>query len=148
MQPRTLGLKDLITGLRHVGFITTDLEASLEHFTRIYGLEPAQIRVVPPFGEAAETRFAFIDLPHACFELIEPISQRFREILLKDRPGINHVAFNVSNLEAALALLEARGIRPGHVTPSGIVELPSYKMAYLDPADTGGMLIELIEPKA
>jgi len=142
-----LGLQDLIVGLRHVGFITTDLKASLEHFTRVYELTPEQIHVTPPFGEACDTRFGFVQMCGAEFELIEPVSAYFKGILLRDRPGINHVAWTVRDLSAALARLAARGIRPGHVTPNGMVELPSFKMAYLNPEDTGGMLIELVEPK-
>ena len=142
-----LGLQDLIVGLRHVGFITTDLKASLEHMRRVYELTPAQIHVTPPFGEPCDTRFAFVSLCGAEFELIEPVSEYFRTILLRDRPGINHVAWTVRDLSAALSRLSARGIRPGHVTPNGMVELPSFKMAYLHPDDTGGMLIELVEPK-
>ena len=142
-----LGIQDLIVGLRHVGHITTDLQATLDHFTRVYELTPEQIHVTPPFGQACETRFGFVRFCGTEFELIEPVSDYFKQILLGDRPGINHVAWTVSDLSAALARLSARGIRTGHVTPHGMVELPSFKMAYLNPADTGGMLIELVEPK-
>ncbi len=142
-----LGIQDLIVGLRHVGHITTDLKATLGHFTRVYELTAEQIEVTPPFGQPCDTRFAFVRMCGAEFELIEPVSDYFREILLRDRPGINHVAWTVRDLSAALARLAARGIRTGHVTPKGLVELPSIKLAYLNPADTGGMLIELVEPK-
>jgi catechol 2,3-dioxygenase-like lactoylglutathione lyase family enzyme len=141
------GLQDLILGLRHVGYITTDLKASIESFRRVYELSDAQIRVIPGFDEPCETRFAFVELAGTSFELIEPVSDYFKSLLLEDRPGINHVAWNVRDLEAALSRLATRGIRPGHVTPSGIVDLPTFKMVYLDPRTTGGLLIELIEPK-
>ena len=143
---KPLGIQDLIVGLRHVGHITTDLRATLEHFTHVYELSPEQIEVIPPFGEECETRFGFVRVAGAEFELIEPVSESFKQILLADRPGINHVAWTVRDLSAALSRLASRGIRPGHVTPNGMVELPSFKMAYLNPADTGGMLIELVEP--
>ena len=142
-----LGIQDLIVGLRHVGHITTDLKATLADFTRVYELSEAQIHVTPPFGEACDTRFAFVRVCGAEFELIEPVSDYFKQLLLRDRPGINHVAWTVRDLGAALARLAARGIRTGHVTPNGMVNLPSFKMAYLHPDDTGGMLIELVEPK-
>jgi hypothetical protein len=38
-----------------------------------------------------------------------------------------------------------KGIRPGHVTPNGIISMPHQKMVYFDPQDTGGFLIEYIE---
>lgn len=141
------GIQDLITGLRHVGFITTDLKASIASFTHVYELREDQILVVPPFGEPCETRFAFISVANATFELIEPVSDYFKSVLLTDRPGINHVAWTVTDLDAAVKRLGERGIRPGHVTPNGVVDLPKQKLVYFDPRDTGGMLIELVEPK-
>ena len=59
--------------------------------------------------------------------------------------GINHVAWQVDDIEAAVAHLEAAGIYPGHVTPDGIVAIGDKKMVYLDPATTGGLVLELIE---
>ncbi|MFT6287754.1 MAG: catechol 2,3-dioxygenase-like lactoylglutathione lyase family enzyme [Alcanivorax sp.] len=59
--------------------------------------------------------------------------------------GINHVAWRVSDIEAALVSLLARGIRPGHVTPDGVVTIGKKKMVYLDPDTTDGLIIELIE---
>ena len=42
-------------------------------------------------------------------------------------------------------LLAERDIRPGHVTPDGIIAIGPRKMVYLDPATTGGQVIELIQ---
>ena len=145
--PAALGIQDLIVGLRHVGYVTTDLAATLADWRRVYELEEAQITVTPPFGEDCETRFAFVQVGGALFELIEPVSEHFRQILLSDRPGINHVCWDVSDLSAAIARMQRNGVRLGHVTPDGLVELPSFKMAYFHPEDTGGMLIELVEPR-
>jgi hypothetical protein len=39
-----------------------------------------------------------------------------------------------------------KGVRPGHVTPNGILTLPHQKMVYFNSEDTGGMLIEYIQP--
>jgi catechol 2,3-dioxygenase-like lactoylglutathione lyase family enzyme len=141
------GIQDLITGLRHVGFITTDLKESIAAFTKVYALRADQICIVPPFGEPCETRFGFIELAGATFELIEPVSDYFKAVLLSDRPGINHVAWTVRDLDLAVKRLAERGIRPGHVTPNGIVDLPKQKLVYFDPRDTGGLLIEMVEPK-
>ncbi len=59
--------------------------------------------------------------------------------------GINHVAWRVDDIDAAVALLAERGVRPGHVTPGGVMTIGPKKMVYLDPATTGGLVIELIE---
>jgi catechol 2,3-dioxygenase-like lactoylglutathione lyase family enzyme len=82
------------------------------------------------------------------FELIEPCSEQFRTLLLgmpSGGAGINHVAWRVDDIEAAVALLATNGIRPGHVTPDGIIAIGPKKMVYLDTATTGGLVIELLE---
>jgi hypothetical protein len=55
------------------------------------------------------------------------------------------VAWRVDDIEAAVALLATNGIRPGHVTPDGIIAIGPKKMVYLDTATTGGLVIELLE---
>lgn len=141
-------LKDHIIGLAHVGFIVPSLEDAMANACRVYGLAPADFSCQPPPGEEASTRFAFFRVGDLQFELIEPRSAHFREVLLgmpSGGAGINHVAWRVDDIEAAVAVLGRNGIRPGHVTPEGIVTIGARKMVYLDLATTGGLVIELIE---
>ena len=146
--PEALGIQDLIIGLKHVGVITTDMRASLDSFRKLYELRDEQVRVVPPLDEPCDTtRFAFVNVAGSQFELIEPIGEDFKRTLLSDRPGINHVAWEVRDIDAAVARLAQSGVRPGHVTPDGVIETPNFKMVYFRLEDTGDMLVELIEPK-
>ncbi len=143
-------LKDHIVGLRHVGYIVPDLKAATDTFEKIYGISDGDISIIPPYDTDAPTRFAFISVGNVEFELIEPLSDDFKKQLLASPSGgggINHVAYDVTDIEGALSLLEAKGITPGHVTPDGIIDLGNKKMLYLDPATTDGFLIELIETK-
>jgi methylmalonyl-CoA/ethylmalonyl-CoA epimerase len=59
--------------------------------------------------------------------------------------GTNYVSWHVSDIEACVSLLAESEIRPGHVTPKGVVDTGRSKIFYLDPADTGGLLVELVE---
>ena len=143
----TLG--DYIIGLKHVGHVVDDLDAALAVFRKVYGVDDSAIRRVPEDpGSGAPTLFAFITIGGSEFELIQPNGEQFRQILdesPKGGAGINHVAWQVSDIRACMDLLAGRGIRPGHVTPDGVVEFDDRKLVYLDPADTGGLLIELLE---
>jgi catechol 2,3-dioxygenase-like lactoylglutathione lyase family enzyme len=144
-------LRDHIIGPAHVGFIVPDMQAALQQFKRLYGLADADIKLQPPLGETAATRFAFFNIAGLEFELIEPVSDEFKRTLLEmpsGGAGINHVAWQVDDIVAAVALLARQGINPGHVTPQGIVDVGAKKMVYLNPADTGGLIVELIEIKA
>ena len=106
------------------------------------------VRRLPDNPEDADTLFAFLTIAGTEFELIQPVSERFRHTLSATRSGaagINHVAWKVSDIDACMRLLGDAGIGAGHVTPDGIVEFKDIKLVYLDPADTDGMLVELIE---
>lgn len=141
-------LADHILGVAHVGFVVPDLAVAVADACRVYGLTEQDISYQPPVGEDAQTRFAFFRVGDLEFELIEPCSDHFRQLLLgmpSGGAGINHVAWRVRDIEAAIALLAQRGIYPGHVTPDGLVRIGPKKMVYLDPATTGGLVIELIE---
>ena len=141
-------LADYIEGVAHVGFIVDDLSDAVEQVCRVYGLVQEDIRYVPEPGEEAATRFAFYTVGGMEFELIEPVSEEFRNTLFSTpsgSAGINHMAWRVRDIEGALACLLERGIKPGHVTPQGIVTIGPKKMVYLDPATTGGLIIELLE---
>lgn len=144
-------LADHITGLQHIGCVVGDLQASIDSFRRLYGLEDSAIRVLPDQGAETQARFAFIRLAGTEFELIEPVSGEQKAMLLaapSGGGGINHVAWSVRDLDGALEGLAKAGIMPGYVTPGGPVTLPSSRMVYLDPATTGGLLVELIEAHA
>lgn len=141
-------LKDHIIAAAHVGFVVPSLEEAVANAARVYGIAAADVSYQPAPGEEAQTRFAFFRVGGLEFELIEPRSEQFRHLLLgmpSGGAGINHVAWRVDDIEAAVALLAANGIRPGHVTPDGVVAIGQKKMVYLDPATTGGLVIELIE---
>ena len=130
---------------RHIGYIVRDLRQSVADFQRLFDLQDEDIRIIPPFELPADTRFAFFHADGLTFELIEPISEHFKNILFNSCVGINHICFTVDDIDSAVKEMAAKGIRPGHVTPNGIITMPHQKMVYFDPKDTGGVLIEYIE---
>ncbi len=149
MDAASLGLKHRLLGLMHIGHVVESLEDAVMNFRRVYGLDDDDIRMLPDF-EGAPTRFAFVRIGTLEIELIQPVSEEFRAILLgvkSGEGGINHVAYRVDDIELALRDLEAVGIGPGYVTPSGIIDTGRTLIAYLNPEDTGSLLIELVEMK-
>lgn len=142
-------LSDYLVGLQHVGHVVPDLEAAIDSFRRVYGLDNTVVRRLPESAdEDTPALFALISVADTEFELIEPRSVAMKAQLL-GRPsgaaGINHVAWRVTDIDAALAVLESQGIRAGHVTPDGPVTFGDTKILYLDPDDTDGQLIELLQ---
>lgn len=144
-------LKNLILGLQHVGFVVADLDAALQQWQQLYDVDSNTIRRVPATKaeqNSSPVLFAFFTVAGQEIELIQPKADPYLTLMLamkSGQAGINHVAWRVSDLSAALQLLAHRGVYPGYVTPNGLVQFGQKKMAYLDPATTGGQLIELIE---
>jgi catechol 2,3-dioxygenase-like lactoylglutathione lyase family enzyme len=130
---------------RHVGYIVRDLKKSVADFQRLFDLQDEDIRIIPPFDLPSDSRFAFFHADSLDFELIEPIADHFKEILFNSGVGINHICFTVDDIESAVEDMVAKGVRPGHVTPNGIIKMPHQKMIYFNPEDTGEILIEYIE---
>jgi len=140
-------IRDLITGVRHIGVYVDDMDSSLATFAKLFDLEPENLFQVPAADEPApDSRFAFIPVGGIEFELIEPISDNFRQKVGHPPAGINHVAFTVTDIEQAVKLMQAKGVRLGHVTPNGILAMPRSRVAYFNREDTGGILIEFVQP--
>ena len=136
-----------LRGLRHAGVVTEDREALIARMQAIFGIADADIVRIPAGDELAETRFAFFSIGGVPLEVIEPVSEHFRNILLKNNSGVNHLCYNVDDLSAAIAAMAEAGVRLGHVTPDGMITLPHARMAYFNPEDTAGILIEFVEPR-
>ncbi len=123
----------------HIGIAVTDLEESLKFYTDILGLECQGTEVV----EEQKVRVAFLPVGDTEIELLEstdpegPIA-RFIE---KNGPGVQHIAFKVDDIEAAIASMNDKGMKM-------IDEAPRYgaggaKIAFMHPKGTGRVLIEL-----
>lgn len=133
--------------LRHVGYVTEDLDGMVARLAEIFDVDADEIVRVPADDDTpTDTRFAFLRLGDLQLEIIEPVTDRFRDVLLNSGLGTNHVCFTVDDIDAAVAEMAARGVRPGHVTPDGVIQMPHQRMVYFDPGDTGGALIEFIQP--
>ncbi len=140
---------DMITTVRHLGVVVEDLDSSVALYQKLYDLDDDQVTIVPPPGSPQEkdTRFAFLPLGGMEFELIHPISESFKQLVGNPPPGINHIAFTVTDLDAAVAQMQEKGVRLGHVTRDGILDMQRSRVAYFNPEDTGGILVEFVEPK-
>lgn len=141
-------LKDFLVETAHLGFVVADLDAAVKEAARLYGFAESEVEFFPAKSEPAPTRFAFFTVAGMTFEYIQPVDKHFSQLLFaapSGGAGINHIAWVVSDIYAAVSALAERGIKPGYVTPDGVVNTGRKLMVYLDPATTGGQLIELIE---
>jgi len=140
-------MSELITSLRHIGIIVRDAEKSTKLFKDLFDLTDEDITTVSPDVTRGESSFAFIPAGGIELELIQPISDHFKELVGNPPEGINHFAFTVRDIEEAVLLMQQKGVRLGHVTKDGILDMGRSKVAYFNPEDTDGILIEFVEPR-
>jgi methylmalonyl-CoA/ethylmalonyl-CoA epimerase len=125
----------------HLGIIVGDLDDAVRSFTEHLGLTLDHIE---QYGD--ELDIAFLPCGDTLVELIKPRTDQGSnaDYLRQHGPGIQHVAFEVDDLEAALAELDKRGVKP-----LGDAPMPGaggMRIAFLDPQAFGGILVELCEP--
>jgi methylmalonyl-CoA/ethylmalonyl-CoA epimerase len=130
-----------ISRVNHLGVVVGDLEASIAAFSELLGLQLDRVEEYD-----AELDIAFLPCGDTQIELISPREEQGAtgRYLLEHGPGIQHVAFEVPDLKAALAELAERGLMPlGQAPRRGA---GNTIIAFLDPAAFGDILIELCQP--
>ncbi len=78
------------------------------------------------------------------FEVISPVGPKsFVQKFLDDGgPGLHHITVEVESIEAAAAEIEALGMKPlGGITNDGM-----WRLTYIHPKDSGGILWQIFEP--
>ena len=125
----------------HLGVIVGDLDGAVKSFTEHLGLK---LDHTEQYGD--ELEIAFLPCGETLVELIVPLKEggSNADYLREHGPGIQHVAFEVDDLEAALAELAGRGVEPLGDAP--VPGAGGMRIAFLDPQAFDGVLVELCEP--
>jgi methylmalonyl-CoA/ethylmalonyl-CoA epimerase len=125
--------------IAHIGIAVRDLEAILPFYRDVLGLPET------PLDDADGARIAGLVAGESLVELLEAQSPDtpIGKFVERRGPGIHHVCFAVDGVEAALARCKAAGIRLIDETPRAGAE--GKPIAFLHPASTGGVLVELTE---
>ena len=128
-----------IKRIEHVGVVVRDIEKSRRLWEDCFGI---------PLGGVEESkvrpqRLALYPIGESMVELLAGTTpdSKFAQMCAEGKDGINHICFEVENIDEALAELKAKGIplidqvpRIGHA---------GCRIAFLDPAGTENCLIEL-----
>lgn len=138
-----IGGNSVVNKVDHIGIAVSNLEESIKFYEEILGLKLHGTETV----EEQKVKVAFLPVGDTEVELLEataPDSPIAKFIEAKGQ-GVQHIAFRVDNIEAALDEMRAKGIRL-------IDEKPRYgaggaRIAFLHPKSTNGVLIELCERK-
>ena len=126
----------------HIGVAVDDLDAALALYERNYAMTLVHRETVTQQGVEA----VLLDVGENHVELLAPIGPDtpVGKFLAKKGPGMHHVAYQVDDIESALATLKEAGLRLIDETPrTGIRDS---RVAFLHPATAGGVLTEIVQP--
>ncbi len=125
----------------HLGIAVRDVAAAKRVYEDVLGLDLAREEVVADQG----VRTYFYPLAGIKFEILESIDPDgpIARFLEKRGAGVQHVAVEVDDIDAALRELEAKGVALVDRTPRRGVE--GTRIAFIHPRATEGVLVELVE---
>jgi methylmalonyl-CoA/ethylmalonyl-CoA epimerase len=137
----------LVTGLDHVGIAVADLDAAIAWYHDHLGMIVLHEEVNDDQG-IREAMLSVRGAPRGSAEiqLMAPISDSsaIAKFLDKRGPGLQQLAYRVSNLDQLSERLEEQGIRLLYDVPRrGTADS---RINFIHPKDAGGVLIELVEP--
>jgi methylmalonyl-CoA epimerase len=132
----------VFTRVDHIGVAVEDLDAALALYERDYAMTLVHREVI----EAQGVEAVLLDVGENHVELLAPLTDDtpVGKFLAKRGPGMHHVAYQVDDIEAALASLREAGLRLIDEQPrSGIRDS---LVAFLHPKSSGGVLTEIVQP--
>ena len=132
----------MFTRVDHIGVAVEDIDAALELYERDYDMTLVHREVVSEQGVEA----VLLDVGENHVELLAPLGPDtpVGKFLTKRGPGMHHVAYQVTDIEAALASLREAGVRLIDEQPR--TGIRNSRVAFLHPKSSGGVLTEIVQP--
>ena len=139
----------LVTAVDHVGIAVPDLDAAIAWYHDHLGMIVLHEEINDDQG-IREAMLSVRGAPvgSAQVQLMAPIDESsvIAKFLDKRGPGIQQLAYRVSDLEALTERLRDQGIQLLYDVPRR--GTANSRINFIHPKDAGGVLIELVEPAA
>jgi len=128
----------------HVGLAVSDLERATGLYEETFGMPVAHRETVESQGVEA----VLLDIGEGHVELLRPLGPEtvVGRFIAKRGEGLHHVAYRVSDIDAALVTLKGAGV--DLIDSEARSGIRGSRVAFLHPKATGGALTELVEPAA
>jgi methylmalonyl-CoA/ethylmalonyl-CoA epimerase len=126
----------------HIGVAVEEIEAALSLWRDSFEMEVAHREVVEEQGVEA----VLLDVGENHVELLAPLGQDtpVGKFLARQGPGLHHVAYQVTDIDATLRALKGVGMRLIDEQPR--TGIRGSRVAFLHPKATAGVLTEIVEP--
>jgi methylmalonyl-CoA/ethylmalonyl-CoA epimerase len=137
-------MASLFTRIDHVGIAVPDLDEAIAFYRDTFGV----VSVHEEINEEQGVREAMLAVGDGTtrIQLLAPLSPESTIAKFLDRsgPGVQQVAYTVEDVDAVSETLRSRGMRLLYDEPRrGTADS---RVNFVHPKDTGGVLIELVQP--
>ncbi len=134
----------MFSRIDHIGVAVEQLEPALALYRDSFQLEVAHREVVREQGVEA----VLLDVGESHVELLAPLAADtpVGRFLAKQGPGLHHVAYQVSDIDATLQALKQAGLALIDEQPRAGIR--GSRVAFMHPRATAGVLTEIVEPAA
>jgi len=129
-----------IKRIAHLGIVVRDLDAALELFTGALPLDLVHTE------DYQGMKIGFISVGDSSLELLQDVSgsSGVKKFLENNGEGIHHIAFEVDDIEQAVAELREKGVKLIDEKPRAGAH--GMTVAFMHPKGTHGVLMELVQP--
>jgi methylmalonyl-CoA/ethylmalonyl-CoA epimerase len=138
----------VVTTIDHVGIAVPDLDVAIRWYADTLGLVATHEEI----NEEQGVREAMLSAPGddqgPAVQLLAPLNEdsTIAKFIGRNGPGIQQMAYRVTDIDATCAHLRGQGVRLLYDTPRrGTADS---RVNFVHPKDAGGVLIELVEPAA
>jgi methylmalonyl-CoA/ethylmalonyl-CoA epimerase len=128
----------------HIGVAVEQIDEALELYRDSFELDVAHREVVEEQGVEA----VLLDVGENHVELLAPLAPDtpVGKFLARQGPGLHHVAYQVTDIEATLEALKAAGLRLIDEQPR--MGIRGSRVAFMHPRASAGVLTEIVQPAA
>ena len=136
----------LFTAIDHVGIAVADLDVAIALYRDTFGMQVAHEET----NEEQGVREAMIAVGDSgsCIQLLAPLNEdsTIAKFLDRSGPGLQQLAYRVTDVDEVSAILRERGVRLLYDAPKRGTS--DSRINFIHPKDAGGVLVELVEPAA
>ncbi|SNR34742.1 methylmalonyl-CoA epimerase [Haloechinothrix alba] len=139
-------LQPYVTAIDHVGVAVADLDAAIASYRDNFGLEATHIEVNEEQGVREAMLHPRGDETGTAVQLLAPLTpdSTIGKFLDTKGPGLQQLAYRVTDVEETSAALRANGLRL--LYPEAKRGTAGSRVNFVHPKDAGGVLVELVEP--
>ncbi len=130
----------------HVGIAVPDLDVATEMYREKFGMTVVHEET----NEEQGVREAMVAVGDSgsCIQLLAPLDETstIAKFIGRSGPGLQQLAYRVSDVDEVSAVLRERGVRLLYDEPRRGTS--DSRINFIHPKDAGGVLVELVEPAA